>query len=291
MAAEPEGRSKPTGDGTSHQGAEGTGFNETFSKSFDPKIVGFLCNWCSYAGADLAGVSRFQYPPNIRIIRVMCSGRIDPYIVLEAFAQGVDGVFIGGCHPGDCHYLEGNYQAERKIKMTRHLVKKAGLAPERLRMEWVAASEGERFAILMREFPRQILNLGPSPLSGDKPDEKLLANVNAAKLAALDFRLRVIVSKERKIVEQGNVYNETKSQEEWDEFMQDALSAEYERKRILGLITGKAMSVKELAFEINLPTYRILDHVVFLRKRNQLALDSIDGFTPRYISIVPEVKA
>jgi NADH-quinone oxidoreductase subunit E len=258
---------------------------------FEPKIVGFLCNWCSYAGADLAGVSRFQYPPNIRIIRVMCSGRIDPYLVLEAFAQGVDGVFIGGCHPGDCHYLEGNYQAQRKIKMTRQLVKTAGLAPERLRMEWVAASEGERFAILMREFPKQIQELGPSPLSGEKPDEKLLANINAAKDAALDFRLRAIVSKERKIVEQGNVYNETKSQEEWDEFMQDAIEVEFERKRLLDLITSKAMSVKELASEINLPTDRILDHVVFLRRRNQLALDSIEGFTPKYISIVPEVKA
>jgi coenzyme F420-reducing hydrogenase delta subunit len=221
----------------------------------------------------------------------MCSGRIDPYLVLEAFAQGVDGVFIGGCHPGDCHYLEGNYQAERKIKMTRQLVKKAGLEPERLRMEWVAASEGERFAILMREFPKQIQELGPNPLTGEKTDEKLQANINAAKLAALDFRLRAIVSKERKIVEQGNVYNETKSQEEWDEFMQDAISAEFERKRLLELIKETPMSVKELASEINLPTDRILDHVVFLRRRNQLALESIEGFTPKYISIVPEVKA
>lgn len=291
MAAEPEGRSKPTGDGDSHRSAEGTGFDETFSKSFEPRIVGFLCNWCSYAGADLAGVSRFQYPPNIRIIRVMCSGRIDPYIVLEAFAQGVDGVFIGGCHPGDCHYLEGNYQAERKIKMTRQLVKKAGLDPERLRLEWVAASEGERFAKLQREFTEQVKKLGPSPLSGEKPDEKLLANINAAKLAALDFRLRAIVAKERKIVEQGNVYNEKKSQEEWDDFMEDAIIAEYERKRILGLITETPRSVKELAKEINLSTDKVLDHIVFLRKRNQLALDSIDGFTPKYISIVQEVKA
>ncbi len=254
---------------------------------FDPKIVGFLCNWCSYAGADLAGVSRFQYPTNIRIIRVMCSGRIDPYIVLEAFSQGVDGVFIGGCHPGDCHYLEGNYQAERKIKMTKQLVKIAGLKPERLRMEWVAASEGERFAKLMREFPQQVKELGPSPLSGAISDPKLIANLNAAKLAALDFRLRAIVSKEWKIVEHGNVYGETKSQDEWDEFMEDAIKAEYERKRVLGLITGNAMSVKDLASEIELPTHRILDHVVYMRKRNMLALDSIEGMTPKYISILP----
>jgi NADH-quinone oxidoreductase subunit E len=257
---------------------------------FEPKLVGFLCNWCSYAGADLAGVSRFQYPPNIRIIRVMCSGRIDPYIVLEAFAQGIDGVFIGGCHPGDCHYLEGNYQAERKIKMTRQLVKIAGLSPKRLRMEWVAASEGERFAKLMREFPKQIKELGPSPLSDESPDPKLVANINAAKLAALDFRLRAIVAKEWKIVEQGNVYEETKPQEEWDEFMEDAISSEFERKRILGLISENSLSVKELASEIVLPTDRILDHIIYLRRRNQLALDKIDGLTPKYISIIPEVK-
>jgi coenzyme F420-reducing hydrogenase delta subunit len=258
--------------------------------NFEPKLVGFLCNWCSYAGADLAGVSRFQYPPNIRIIRVMCSGRIDPYIILEAFSQGIDGVFIGGCHPGDCHYLEGNYQAERKIKMTKQLIKAAGLEPARLRMEWVAASEGERFAKLMRDFPKQIKELGPSPLSWDLPDVKLIANLDAAKLAALDFRLRAIVAKEWKLVEQGNVYGETKTQEEWDEFLEDAISFEFERKRVLGLISEKSMSVKELASEINQPTDRILDHVIFLRKRNQLALDTIDGFTPKYISIIPEVK-
>lgn len=258
---------------------------------FEPKIVGFLCNWCCYAGADLAGVSRFQYPPNVRIIRVMCSGRIDPYIVLEAFAQGVDGVFIGGCHPGDCHYLEGNYQAERKIKMTRQLVKRAGLDAGRLRMEWVAASEGERFAKIMKEFTDQIKKVGPSPLAGEKPDEKLLQNINAAKLAAMDFRLRAIVAKERQIVELGNVYNEKKTQEEWDVFMEDAIVAEFERKRILGLITEIPMSVKDLAKEIELPTDRVLDHIVFLRKRNQLALDKIEGFTPKYISIVQEVKA
>lgn len=258
---------------------------------FEPKIVGFLCNWCSYAGADLAGVSRFQYPPNIRIIRVMCSGRIDPYIVLEAFASGLDGVFIGGCHPGDCHYLEGNYQAQRKIKMTHQLVKKVGLEPERLRLEWVAASEGERFSNVVTDFTNQIKELGPSPLTGDEPSSKLLVNLNAAKQAALDFRLRAIVAKEWRIVELGNVYGEKKEQTEWDEFMNEAVEAEFERKKLMGYIGENSMSVKDLAQEMELPTDRVLDHVVFLRRRNQLALDKIEGFTPKYISIMPEVKA
>ena len=260
-------------------------------KDFEPRIIGFLCNWCSYAGADLAGVSRFQYPPNIRIIRVMCSGRIDPFIILEAFSSGIDGVFIGGCHPGDCHYLEGNYQAQRKIKMTSQLVELTGLEPERLRLEWVAASEGERFSKVVTDFTNHIRKLGPSKLSGDNPDPRILTNLNAAKQAALDFRLRAIVAKELMIVEGGNVYGETKPQSEWDDFMREALEAEYERKKLMGFIGEQSMSVKDLAKEMELPPDRVLDHVVFLRRRNQLALDTIEGFTPKYISIMPEVKA
>ncbi|RLG33082.1 methyl-viologen-reducing hydrogenase subunit delta, partial [Methanosarcinales archaeon] len=104
-------------------------------KMYEPRIVGFLCNWCCYAGADLAGVSRFQYPPSIRIIRVMCSGRVDPVIILDAFLYGADGVFVGGCHPGDCHYLQGNYYAEKKIEMAKRLLKEAGVSPEAVKAE------------------------------------------------------------------------------------------------------------------------------------------------------------
>jgi len=108
---------------------------EQMKKMYEPRIVGFLCNWCCYAGADLAGVSRFQYPPSIRIIRVMCSGRVDPVIILDAFLYGADGVFVGGCHPGDCHYLQGNYYAEKKIEMAKRLLKEAGVSPEAVKAE------------------------------------------------------------------------------------------------------------------------------------------------------------
>jgi coenzyme F420-reducing hydrogenase delta subunit len=250
---------------------------------FKPKIAGFLCNWCSYAGADLAGVSRLQYPPMVRIIRVMCSGRIDPYIVLEAFLHGVDGVFIGGCHPGDCHYLEGNYNAERKIKMAKRLLKKTGLEPERLRMEWISASEGQLFAELMKEFTTQIQDLGPTPLNGANPNQKIMTKLFAAKEAASDFRLRAIVAKEYKIVvKEGNVYGEFKSQEDWDEFLDDAIEMEYELKRILGLTKNNPLSVKDLGEKIDLPTDKILEYIVFLKGKNLISLDSIDGFTPRY---------
>ena len=129
---------------------------------FEPKIIGFLCNWCCYAGADLAGVSRFQYPPNVRIIRVMCSGSLDPSIVLEAFLKGADGVFIGGCHIGDCHYATGNLHTEVKFKTLRKLLKRADFDPERLRLEWVSAAEGELFSNVIKDFTDKIKSLGPS---------------------------------------------------------------------------------------------------------------------------------
>ena len=165
--------------------------------TFEPRILGFLCNWCSYAGADLAGVSRIQYPPNLRIIRVMCTGRIDPSFVLEALASGVDGVMIMGCHPGDCHYIDGNYEAERKIKMVKKLLTPLGLA-ERLRLDWVSASEGARFAEVVRDFTNRIKSLGPSPVQTEKPDSKTLRGIEAANKAVEEFRLRALVARERK---------------------------------------------------------------------------------------------
>ena len=132
---------------------------------FEPKIVGFLCNWCAYAGADLAGVSRIQYPPNVRIIRVMCSGRIDPVFVLKALKDGADGVLVAGCHlPSDCHYLSGNFKAQRRMFLTKNVLEQFGIEPERLRMEWISASEGDRFATVMKEMVEEIRKLGPSPL-------------------------------------------------------------------------------------------------------------------------------
>jgi len=128
---------------------------------FEPKIVGFLCRWCSYTGADLAGTSRMQYPPNIAAIKVMCSGRVDPTFVVKAFWQGADGVLIAGCHPGDCHYSNGNYKAMRRFPMLRKLLDEFGIEPQRLRLEWVSASEGRLFAELVREFTEEVRVLGP----------------------------------------------------------------------------------------------------------------------------------
>jgi len=127
----------------------------------DPKIVGLCCNWCCYGGADTAGTARMQYPPNIRILRVMCSGRINPSMVLKAFKEGADGVFVGGCHMGDCHYDAGNYKWNRRAHLIKDLLPEFGIDPDRFRFEWISASEGEKFQKTMEEFTATIKSAGP----------------------------------------------------------------------------------------------------------------------------------
>jgi F420-non-reducing hydrogenase iron-sulfur subunit len=131
---------------------------------FEPEVIGFLCNWCSYAGADLAGTSRIQYPSNLKAIRVMCSGRVDPVFILEALRNGADGVLVAGCHPGDCHYQSGNYKASRRIKLLKKLLDEMGVEPVRVRFEYVSASEGEKFASVVKEFVDDLKKIGPNPL-------------------------------------------------------------------------------------------------------------------------------
>lgn len=134
-------------------------------EEFNPKILVFTCNWCTYAGADLAGVSRLQINPNFRIVRTMCSGRVDPQFVIEAFLKGADGVMIGGCHPGDCHYISGNYKALRRVLLLKQLFSQLGIDPTRLRLEWISASEGQKFANVVNEFIQKIKSLGPLQLN------------------------------------------------------------------------------------------------------------------------------
>jgi F420-non-reducing hydrogenase iron-sulfur subunit len=134
--------------------------------NFKPTIVAFLCNWCAYTGADLAGTSRLHYAPNIRIIRVMCSGRIEPLFILKAFQQGADGVLVCGCHPGDCHYHEGNYKCLRRFKLLEKFILQMGIEKGRLQLEWISASEGKQFAELVNTMTKTILELGPNKMKG-----------------------------------------------------------------------------------------------------------------------------
>jgi F420-non-reducing hydrogenase iron-sulfur subunit len=132
-------------------------------EDFEPRIVAFLCNWCAYTGADLAGTSRLQYPPNVRSIRVMCSGGVDPIYVIKALLEGADGVLIGGCHPGDCHYQSGNLKARRRVAILRSILEELGLDPDRVWLRWISASEGKLFADTIKEMVRVLKEKGPNP--------------------------------------------------------------------------------------------------------------------------------
>lgn len=256
---------------------------------FEPRIVGFLCKWCSYTCADLAGVSRIQYPPNLRVVPVMCSGRIDPAIILGILAEGADAVMITGCKIGGVNCITGNSQAKRKFSLTKRLVQKAGLEHGRLRLEWVSASDEQRFARLVVEFTEQVRELGPSPLSGDSPDLNLLLNMRAAKAAAEDFRLRELVGKEEKLVTEGNVYSELYTQEEFDEVMAEAVESEYARHRIRLALLEEPTSVKKLSERLSIDSRKVLEHIVAMRQRGWVDVREIRGSSPIYRALeVPQ---
>ena len=153
------------------------------NKEFEPRIVAFFCNWCTYTAADLAGTARMQYAPNVRVVRVMCSGRIDPQFIVKAFREGADGVLIGGCHPGDCHYQEGNYKALRRFTLIQRYLSDLGIEPERIRLEWIAASEGDKVQRVINEMTEQVRKLGPLELEPmtvpPTPDPEIMSDDRA----------------------------------------------------------------------------------------------------------------
>jgi len=213
----------------------------------------------------------------------MCSGRVEPAVVLEVLERGADGVLIAGCHPGDCHYVEGNYYAELRFRMMRKLLALAGLEPERLRLEWISASEGKKFAEVVRDFVEKLKALGPNPLRPPEPDKELLLRMRAARLAASSFRLRVLVGRERHMAEEGNVYGEKVPYEELEAgVLDEAIRAEFERALVLVKLAEKPMSVRQLAAELGLDASRVLNHVVVLRARRQVELHAVEGTSPIY---------
>lgn len=252
------------------------------SGEWEPKIVGFLCNWCSYAGADLCGVSRYQYPTNIRAVRVMCSTRISPHLVLELFEAGADGVLLGGCHIGDCHYITGNFYTEKRVRLMKKLLEDAGIEPARLRLEWVSASEGEKFSKIVTEFTEQVRKLGPSKV---KKDPLTKTRVSAADSASETFRLKALVGKELGLETKGNVYNNKLDRAELERLIDTATRDEFERALILELAKDKARSIKDLGKMMEVPTDKVLRHIVVLRQRNLIIMDHPEGFTPTYRTI------
>ncbi len=248
---------------------------------FKPKIIGFLCNWCSYAGADLAGVSRIQYPPNIRIIRLMCSGRVEPYFIFEALKSGIDGVIIMGCHPGECHYMTGNYEAEMKYQLLKSLLTYVDL-DNRISLEWVSASEGIRFAEVVTNFTNSIQKLGPSPLKKIDKDSELLFNLNALQIAANDYRLRALIGRKRKILDEGNVYNKKYPKEKFEDLQETAIYDEYQKNRIILYLKKENLSVKDLSERLSIAPNKILEYIVDLRGEGLIDLKDIQELTPYY---------
>ncbi|OGP58354.1 MAG: hypothetical protein A2162_05750 [Deltaproteobacteria bacterium RBG_13_52_11b] len=247
--------------------------------TFEPKILSFLCNWCAYAGADLAGISRFQYPPNTRVIRVMCSGRVDPAFIPRAFLVGYDGVMVLGCHPGDCHYLTGNYQAEKKIILTRKLLEMAGIGSERLLLDWVSAGEGERFSQVIRQFVEKIRGLGPFPL-----DQEMKGRLHAVKASLEGEKIRWMVGKGPELIEKENVYHEQLPKERLDAAIETTIRDELIKNRIIALVEPKPLPAAEISQTLNLKLKETLDYLVSLIGEGKIGFDpSEEGKIPKYI--------
>ena len=228
---------------------------------FKPRILGFLCNWCSYAGADLCGVSRYQYPPSMKVIRLMCSGRVDLEFVLRAFANGNDGVFIGGCWLGECHYVtEGNYDALSTMHLGKKLLEAAGINPNRLRLEWVSASQGIRYAEIVTEFTDELKELGPLGTG-----EGLDRNTLKLKLEAIRKLLPYV-----KLVEREKLRVRFENKAEYEKFFASAelkslfnnlIADKLAISQIMVLLEGKALSTGEIADSLKMTRSEVSKHL------------------------------
>jgi F420-non-reducing hydrogenase iron-sulfur subunit len=240
---------------------------------FKPVIIGFLCNWCCYGGADLAGVSRFQYPPHLRVIRLMCSGRVDLEFIFRAFAKKADGVFIGGCHLNDCHYNpEGNYDALGNSLMAKRILANVGVNPERLRLEWVSAGEGIRFAEVMHDLSTKIKSLGPLGSSEGKSIAELQAGLQAATDLVPYIKL---VERERfRVAERTeDGYHKLFGSAEFDRLFQELILDKLTMGRIMGYARSKPAAAGEIAEGLKLPAADVLRHLNVLAQRGLVKID------------------
>lgn len=242
---------------------------------YQPKILAFLCNWCAYAGADLAGISRFQYPPSIRVVRVMCSGRVDPIFIPEGLLSGFDGVMVLGCHPGDCHYLTGNIQAEKKMHLTSQALEMAGIERGRFLLDWVSAGEGQRFAEVVRNFTQSLQDLGPLDL-----EESLKGRLLAVKRALEGEKVRWLAGKEESLLEGENVYGETVNPDHYRRLMESTLRDEYTKNRIMVLVEGSTLRAEEIGSTLGLTVKEVLAYLVDLIGEGRVAVHEGEGRIP-----------
>jgi len=228
---------------------------------FEPRILGFLCNWCCYAGADLAGVSRFQYPPNMRTIRLMCSGRVDPAHIFRAFSTGQDAVFIGGCHLNDCHYVtHGNYDALSMVYICKKLLEYIGLNPERLRLEWVSAGEGIRFANMMNEFGPRIEKLGPLG-KGEGMDEHELKFKLEAVTKLIPYIKLVQSQRLRVPVRTEEAYKKFFTSEEFNRLFNELILDKLVISQILLLLGESPLSTGKISGALGLSPSEVARHM------------------------------
>jgi F420-non-reducing hydrogenase iron-sulfur subunit len=240
---------------------------------FEPRILGFLCNWCCYAGADLAGVSRYQYPPNMRIIRLMCSGRVDPAHIFRAFSTGQDAVFIGGCHINDCHYVtEGNYDALSMVYICKKMLEYIGLNPERLRLEWVSAGEGIRFAHIMNEFVPMIEKLGPLGKSEGIEKHELTFRLEAA--AKLIPYIKLVQTEKLSVpVRSEEAYNKFFSGIEFNRLFNELIADQLIKSQILLLLREKPCTTGEISEALGLNPSEVARHMNYSSRHGLVRYD------------------
>jgi F420-non-reducing hydrogenase iron-sulfur subunit len=247
----------------------------------EPKIVCFMCNFAFCRNEN-------PVSSNVGVTRVNCLGEIDPIVVLGMFENGADGVMLAGCKPPDCHFVEGNLHAERAAKMLKKLLALTGLEPERLSLVWYSPMEETSFNRSAKEFSKQIRELGASPLKNAKKESMPMLNLLAAKNAASGFRLRVLLGREKELVEGVNAYDEKLTQDEFDALMNDVAEDEYIMHKIHVLTRTKPLSVKSLAELTEMKPAVVLKEIVNMRRKNMIALDSIEGTTPLYKALEVE---
>lgn len=247
---------------------------------FEPKILAFLCNWCSYAGADLAGVSRFQYPPNIRVMRTMCSGRVDPNYILEGLRSGYDAVLVFGCHIGDCHYIDGNEYTVRRMRVLQDLLDMSGIGRNRTALRWVSAAEGQMFADNVTELTQMVKGLGPFVPEAHSLQMQALETVLTAP------RLRWLTGVERHVTTKANVYGEKIDQAEYEEVIGRAIADEYEKALILACLGEGPQSVREMAVRTGLPVYIVSLRLNDLERRGAAEFRGFEGTTAKFVGAI-----
>ena len=230
----------------------------------------------------MAGVSRFQYPTNTRTVRLMCTGQLDVRYVLEAFLEGADAVLVVGCKLGECHYFDGNYQARLKVDAARSMLRRAGIEPERLRMEFLSSAEGAKFAEVVKQFVAEIKSMGPTPVVDKQHRSRLKNSIKALSEAMSRTRLRALVGKWRRVVEKGNVYGDKVEEVAWRSMLDRSIDEEMTRSQILLLLEERPRSCLELAEEIGVDPARALRELTFLRLHNVIDVQKVEGRSPVY---------